>query len=68
MRRGEDSRAGTIVFGSDGEFKHRADYKRLSLFVIRELGIGIKILLSENKSDDQRDNNCQLITSWHFSN
>jgi hypothetical protein len=28
VRRGEDSRAGTLVFGRDGEFKHRADCKR----------------------------------------
>jgi hypothetical protein len=26
MRRGEDSRAGTVVFGCDGEVKHEEDY------------------------------------------
>jgi hypothetical protein len=38
MRRGEDSRTGAVVFGGDGEFKHRGDYKRLSLgFYLRKI-------------------------------
>jgi hypothetical protein len=28
MRRGEDSRAGAVVFSGDGEVKHLADCKR----------------------------------------
>jgi len=31
VRRGEDAGSGTVDFGGDGEFKHRRDYKRLSL-------------------------------------
>jgi hypothetical protein len=28
MRRGEDARAGAVVFGCDGKLEHAEDYKR----------------------------------------
>lgn len=35
VRRGEDTGAGALVFGGDGEFKHRADYTRYHLVVFK---------------------------------